>query len=138
MQPDAPETPETKMSYAKRKDAGRVSDNSLLRVFLLVLDSIILYVAIFWLGLRLFFVILIVVIVIVIVIVVIIVILGDDIHMYRVDLYYFQLGFTLRAIQYLALFHFVLVDINLDGAFRAAHHSRTSWPSMAPVPKRII
>jgi hypothetical protein len=119
------------MSYAKRKDAGRVSDNSLLQVLLLVLDSLILHVAIFWLGLRLFFVILIVVIVIV-------VILGDDVQMYRVDLYHFQLSFTLRAIQYLALFYFVLVDINLDGAFRAAHHSRTSWPSMAPVPKRII
>jgi membrane protein YdbS with pleckstrin-like domain len=132
---DAPETPETKMSYAKRKDAGRVADNSLLQVFLLVLDSIILYVAIFWLGLRLFFIILVLVIVIVIVIVVT---LGDDVQMYRVDLYHFQLGFTLRAIQYLALFHFVLVDVDLDGAFRAAHHSRTSWPSMAPVPKRII
>jgi hypothetical protein len=59
--------------------------------------------------------------------------------MYRVDLYYFQLGFTFRAIHYLALFHFILVDINLDGAFRTAHHGRTSWPSMAPVPtKRII
>jgi hypothetical protein len=124
-----------KMSYAKRKDAKRASGNSLLRVFLLVLDSIIRDVAIFRLGLRLFFIILIVVVIVVIVIVVI---LGDDVHMYRVDLYHFQLGFTLRAIQYLALFHFVLVDVDLDGAFRAAHHSRTSWPSMAPVPKRII
>jgi hypothetical protein len=129
-----PDTPEAKMSYPKGKDAGRASDNSLLQVFLLVLDSLILHVAIFWLGLRLFFVILIVVIVVI----VIVVIFGDDVQMYRVDLYHFQLGFTLGAIQYLALFHFVLVDINLDGAFRAAHHSRTSWPSMAPVPKRII
>ena len=51
--------------------------------------------------------------------------------MHRMGLNNLQLGFTFRAIQNLALFHFVLIEINLDGAFRAAHHSRTSWPSMA-------
>ena len=67
-----------------------------------------------------------------------IVVFGDDVQMHRVDLDDFQLGFAFRAIENLALFYFVLIEINLDGAFRAAHHYRTSWPSMALLRKRII
>jgi hypothetical protein len=122
------------MSYTKRRDAGWVSDNALFRVFLLILQSFVLHVAILWFGLRF-----VIVFVVILVIVILVVVLGDNVQTHRVELYHFQLGFTFRAIQNLALFHFILVDIDLDGAFRAAHHSRTSWPSMALDPsKRII
>ena len=56
----------------------------------------------------------------------------DDIQMYGMGLNNLELGFAFRAIQNLALFYFVLVEINLDGAFRTANHCRTSWPSLAP------
>src|SRR5690349_588233 len=83
---------------------------------LLVFQSVVPHIAVLSLSLCLFLFILIIV-------------FGDDVEMHGMDLHHFELGFAFRAIQDLTLFHFILVDINLDGAFRAAHHSRTSWPS---------
>src|ERR1700676_339589 len=66
--------------------------------------------------------------------VVIIQIFRNDVQVHGMGLRNFQLGFTFRATQNLALFHFILVDVNLCGTLGAANHgsilrtvSRTGW-----------
>jgi hypothetical protein len=54
--------------------------------------------------------------------VVVIQILGNDVQVNGMGLRYFELGFTFRATQNLALFHFIFVDVNLCGTLRAANH----------------
>src|ERR1700704_4226747 len=44
------------------------------------------------------------------------------------SLRHFQLRFTLRATQYLALFHLIFVDIDLRGTLRAANHGSVLRP----------
>jgi hypothetical protein len=50
-------------------------------------------------------------------------VLGDEVQVYRMGLRDLQLGFTLRATEDLALFHFVFVDVDFGGTLRAADHS---------------
>jgi hypothetical protein len=97
----------------------QASKELLLQVFLLVFQGFVPQIAVISACFHFFF------------LFIIVVIFGDDVQMHGMGLHNFELGFTFRAIQNLALFHFVLIEINLDGAFGAAHHSRTSWPSMA-------
>src|SRR5579872_3318985 len=107
----------------RRREAKR----ALLEVVLLLIQHPIPYVTVVPLGLRLFRFFL-----------VFFVVFGDDVQVHGMSLHHFQLGFTFRAVQNLAFFHFVFVEIDFDGAFRTANHSRTSWPNMAPSRKRII
>jgi hypothetical protein len=46
----------------------------------------------------------------------------DDVEVHGMNLGDFEFGFAFGATEDLALFDFVLVDINLRGAFRAADH----------------
>jgi 8-oxo-dGTP diphosphatase len=111
------------MAWPQTRDARPPGRRLLLQVFLLVQDFVP-QITVISIRVRrwLFF----------------FVVVGDDIQMHRMDLHNFELSFAFRAIQNLALFHFILIEIDLDGAFRATHHSRTSWPSMALSRKRII
>jgi Ca2+/Na+ antiporter len=54
--------------------------------------------------------------------VVVIQIFGNDVQVNGMGLRHFELGFTFRAAQNLALFHLIFVDINLCGTLRAANH----------------
>src|SRR6266849_2723092 len=49
-------------------------------------------------------------------------IFGNDVQVNGMGLRHFELGFTLRATQDLALFDLIFVDIDLCGTFRAADH----------------
>src|SRR5579859_8029257 len=54
--------------------------------------------------------------------VVVIQIFGNDVQVNGMGLRHFELGFTFRATQNLALFHFIFVDVNLCRTLRAANH----------------
>jgi hypothetical protein len=54
--------------------------------------------------------------------VVVIQIFGNDVQVNGMGLRHFELGFTFRAAQNLALFHLIFVDVNLCGTLRAANH----------------
>jgi 8-oxo-dGTP diphosphatase len=58
----------------------------------------------------------------------IIIVLGDEVDQQRVDLHHLELGLTFGAVENLAFFYFVFVDVNFDTAFGAANQSRTSCP----------
>src|SRR5580704_13762815 len=119
-------TADSKMAWIRGRDvAGEVKK---LLLFLLFIHDFVLRITVIAFSFRffLFFVVL-----VVFVFVIIVVVFRDDVQMHRMNLHHFELGFTFRAIQNLALFDLILIEINLDGAFRAVHHSRTSWPSMA-------
>jgi hypothetical protein len=115
------------MAWIRGRDVAGEAKGLLLDVFLLIVQDFVPHVTVVSFSFRFF-----------LFFVVFVVVFGDDVQMYRMDLHDFELGFTFRAIQDFALFDFILIEIDLDGAFRAAHHSRTSWPSMALSRKRII
>jgi hypothetical protein len=98
------------MAWAREELQGGAAKELLLEVFLLVFQDSVPHITVISFGFRLF----------------LFVVFGDHVQMHRMGLNNFQLGLTLGAIQNLALFHFVLIEINLDGAFRAAHHNRAS------------
>jgi hypothetical protein len=54
--------------------------------------------------------------------VVVIQIFGNDVQVNGMGLRHFELGFTFRATQNLALFHLIFVNVNLCGTLRAANH----------------
>jgi hypothetical protein len=56
------------------------------------------------------------------VLIVLIVVIGNGIHLDRMDLNDFHLGFALGAGEDFAFFHFIFVDVNLGSAFGAANH----------------
>jgi hypothetical protein len=118
-------TADSKMAWIRVRDVAGEAKKLLL--FLLFIHDFVLHITVIPFSFRFFLVI----IVVVFVVVIIVVVFRDDIQMHRMNLHHFELGFTFRAIQDLALFDLILIEINLDGAFRAVHHSRTSWPSMA-------
>src|SRR3984893_8276724 len=113
------------MAWIRERDVAGEAKTLLL--FLLFIHNFVLHITV--IAFRFRFVLF--VVVLVVVFFVIIVVFRDDVQMHRMNLHHFELGFTFRAIQNLALFDLILIEINLDGAFRAVHHSRTSWPSMA-------
>src|SRR5580704_9468271 len=108
------------MAWIRGRDVGGEAKTLLL--FLLFIHDFVLHITVISFRCFLFVVVLVVFVIIVV---------RDDVQMHRMNLHHFELGFTFRAIQNLALFDLILIEINLDGAFRAVHHSRTSWPSMA-------
>src|SRR5579863_1168584 len=117
-------TADSKMTWIRGRDVGGEAKKLLL--FLLFIHDFVLHITVIPFSFRF-----ILVVVVLVVFVIIIVLFRDDVQMHRMNLHHFELGFTFRAIQNLALFDLILIEINLDGAFRAVHHSRTSWPSMA-------
>src|SRR5229473_1770377 len=102
------------------QDARHGRAESLLVVFLVLFFLILGKVAIFAdLALFVFF---------------LLFIFGNDVQVNGMGLRHFELGFTLRATQDLALFDFIFVNIDLCGTFRAADHgsilrtvSRKGW-----------
>src|SRR5229473_6787953 len=90
------------------QDARRGRAESLLVVFLVLFFLILGKVAIFAdFALFVFF---------------LLFIFGNDVQVNGMGLRHFELGFTLRATQDLALFDLIFVDIDLCGTFRAADH----------------
>jgi hypothetical protein len=49
-------------------------------------------------------------------------VVGNGVQRHRMRLRNFQFALALRAAQDFSFFHFVFVDINLSGAFRATEH----------------
>ena len=63
----------------------------------------------------------------------------DHVETNRMYLNDLDLSLALRAVEDLAFLYFVFVNVNLDGTFRTADHSRTSWPKIAlDASRRII
>jgi hypothetical protein len=62
---------------------------------------------------------------------VIIIIIGDDVDANRVNLNNLDFGRALWAVENLAFFYFIFVDVDLDGTLRTPDHRRTSWPRVA-------
>jgi hypothetical protein len=103
------------MAWIRGVDVGGEAKELLLEVFLLIIQDFVPHITVVSFRFCFF-----------LFVFVFVVVFGDDVQMHRMNLHDFELGFTFRAIQNLALFHFILIEINLDGAFRATHHSRTS------------
>jgi hypothetical protein len=67
-----------------------------------------------------------------------VVLIRDHIETNRMYLDDLDLGLALGAVEDLAFFYFIFVNVNLDGTFRAAHHSRTSGSKIALAASRRI
>jgi hypothetical protein len=61
-------------------------------------------------------------IVVIVIIIIVVTIFRDDVEVNGMDLRNFELGFTLRATQDLALLDLVFVDVDFSGTFGAADH----------------
>jgi hypothetical protein len=67
------------------------------------------------------------------------IIIGNDVDANRVNLNNLDFGCALWAVENLAFFDFIFVDVDLDGTLRTPDHRRTSWPRVAlDASRRII
>src|ERR1700680_272859 len=98
------------MAWIRGRDVAGEAKKFLL--FLLFIHDFVLHITVIPFSFR-FFLFVVLVVVLVVFFIIIIVVFRDDVQMHRMNLHHFELGFTFRAIQNLAIFDFLLIGINL-------------------------